>query len=203
MGLWTARMNTAAVLNRKRFSSAMSRYLYTQTSPAPSAFRCLWHFVNWPLVRCSGGGGKPWNSCRPPAKPRADTCDAGWSHCLLRSFVSIIHVSVMWSIPSQPQTLASFVFCEDVFASLTGTKKKKKSSHMNPFLTRLLPVGCVAFTNHTLIRYSKQIPAQTDTHLQRGTHWIPRSHTHTLTTYCLASKAYVGRPRVLFISSLW
>lgn len=41
----------------------------------------------------------------------------------------------------------------------------------------------------------------------------PGSHTHcwyslmpilhTLTTYFLASKAYVGRPRVLFISSLW
>lgn len=28
------------------------------------------------------------------------------------------------------------------------------------------------------------------------------SITHTLTTYCLASKAYVGRPKVLFISSL-
>lgn len=45
--------------------------------------------------------------------------------------------------------------------------------------------------------------AHTHTHTPRWCSVTPITRTHTLTTYCLASKAYVGRPRVLFMSSLW
>lgn len=70
---------------------------------------------------------------------------------------------------------------------------------------RLLYVLYMAFTNHThphtLNIHSRHVPAHA--HTKTHTHTAGTHTRHTLTTYCLASKAYVGRPRVLFISSLW
>lgn len=106
-------------------------------------------------------------------------------------------VWAMWSIVSQAQTLASFVrpVCLIKLWRI-NRPKKKKISHSKIIMNEA--TACAAhgfYQSHTFDIHSRHVPA----HAHRNA----RTRTHTLTTYCLASKAYVGRPRVLFMSSLW
>lgn len=153
-------------------------------------FRCLPTLCELTPCRCSVG--KPWNSCRTL---QTSSRFMWWG--MKSSFSPIIRpdstcVRTMWSIQSQLQTQASFV------RMLTGTNNLRTHTEYITIKEATACVSCGFYKSHTSahIQYSFTLYS-THTCLQY------RLPSHTLTTYCLASKAYVGWPRVLFMSSLW
>lgn len=169
------------------------KHPHTQNLPDPQVLATLCE-----LTPCRCSVGKPWNTCR--TRPTSSWF-MWWG--MKSSFSPIIRpdstcVRTMWSILSQRQTQASFV---RMFCRINRDQQSPHTHTLNASQSkRLLPVFRVAFANHTHLHTFNIHPL-----------FIPHTHTclqyrlpsHTLTTYCLASKAYVGWPRVLFMSSLW
>lgn len=130
---------------------------------------------------------KRWNSS---SKPQADVC----RHAIINPARS----RVTWPTQSLTQTLASFVWKVCLVTCDTLSPGRNDVSHNKLSSMRLRVVIMALWRFHAFTTHSHTCMMKRSH--DSGTHWLP---SHTLTTYCLASKAYVGRPRVLFISSLW
>lgn len=127
---WTASMNTALGYQKEVrwwVVSACPKF------PAPTSFRCLWHFVNWPLVAARWGGGKPWNSWRAAANPKLihvmrDEVTVSSDHSS-RLYKSAPCDQYGASHRHQPPLSSVRMFCLNKQGP--KKKKKKKSSHTN------------------------------------------------------------------------
>lgn len=141
--------------------------------------RCSWHFLNWPLGRCSTEG-KLRNSCGDTACSERPWSWYMWcgDEVIIRSFVLFLTcVGAMWSVLSQTQTLASLVRkfrlvnCEN--SLLVQAECVLQQININEATV------CVVngfFTKHTHVcKRSAFVHAFPPTHL----HSVHLLHTHT------------------------
>lgn len=132
--------------------------------------RCLWHFENWPLRDARWGSPletAAGNSERQ-GKPQAESCDVGWSHHRLRSFVSLCRSHVINTEPTT-QTLASFM----------GTARLVNCDERSINFSRWRQCLCRKSSAETRILSIHSDVSHTETHT--GAHpRAPSSHTYNI-----------------------